>query len=103
MKTLYKSSVILMLTIASASVYAVDTATPVPAAKQPQDGKSDEQHLRGMQDHMLKMHELSNQILAEQDPTKKEQLKAQQRDMMKEHRMHMMGHRMDKMKHTMEE
>ena len=30
-----------------------------------------EQHIRSMQEHMLKMHDLSNQILTEQDPTKK--------------------------------
>lgn len=44
-----------------------------------------DQHLRGMQDHMLKMHDLSNQILAEKDATKKEQLKTQQLQLMKEH------------------
>ena len=42
-----------------------------------------DQHLRAMQEHMLKMHDLSNQILAETDPAKKEQLKNQQLQLMK--------------------
>jgi hypothetical protein len=42
-----------------------------------------EQHLRAMQEHMLMMHDLSNQILAEPDPAKKEQLKNQQLQLMK--------------------
>lgn len=49
-----------------------------------------EQHLRAQQDHMLKMHDLSNQILAEKDPAKKEQLKKQQLELMKTHRAKMM-------------
>lgn len=48
-----------------------------------------DQHLRGMQEHMLKMHDLSNQILAEKDVTKKEQLKTQQLQLMKEHHAEM--------------
>lgn len=54
-------------------------------------GGMDEQHLQGMQEHILKMHELSNQILAEKDPAKKEQLKQQQRDVMKAHHTEMMS------------
>ncbi|MDD5461668.1 MAG: hypothetical protein PHG00_08560 [Methylococcales bacterium] len=42
-----------------------------------------DQHLRAMQEHMLMMHDLSNQILAEPDPGKKEQLKNQQLQLMK--------------------
>ena len=42
-----------------------------------------DQHLRAMQEHMLMMHDLSNQILAEKDPAKKEQLKNQQLQLMK--------------------
>jgi hypothetical protein len=55
-----------------------------------------EQHLRSMQDHMLAMHDLSNQILAEKDAAKKEQLKNQQLQLMKAHRAQMMEHRMQK-------
>ena len=58
-------------------------------------GMTEEQkdkHLRSMQEHMLKMHDLSNQILAEKDSTKKEQLKTQQLQLMKAHHTEMMEH-----------
>ena len=42
-----------------------------------------DQHMRAMQEHMLMMHDLSNRILAETDPVKKEQLKNQQLQLMK--------------------
>lgn len=51
-----------------------------------------EQHLRAMQEHMLMMHELSDKIIAEKDPVKKQALKDQQLEMMKAHRAQMMGH-----------
>jgi hypothetical protein len=50
-----------------------------------------EKHLRGMQEHMLSMHDLSNQILAEKDPAKKEQLKKAQLELMKAHHAEMMA------------
>jgi hypothetical protein len=49
-----------------------------------------EQHLKMMQEHLLAMHDLSNQILAEKDAAKKELLKKQQLDLMKAHHAHMM-------------
>jgi hypothetical protein len=49
-----------------------------------------DQHLRSMQEHMLKMHDLSNQILAEKDAATKEGLKKQQLDLMKAHHTQMM-------------
>jgi hypothetical protein len=49
-----------------------------------------DKHLRSMQEHMLKMHDLSNQILAEKDAAKKEQLKEQQLQTMKAHHAEMM-------------
>ncbi|MDP2903600.1 MAG: hypothetical protein Q8N96_10910 [Methylovulum sp.] len=52
-----------------------------------------DQHARAIQEHQLQMHELSNKILAEQDPVKKEQLKNQQLVLMKAHHAKMMaGH-----------
>lgn len=70
-------------------------------------GMTDEQkteHLKGMQEHMLKMHDLSNQILAEKDPAKKEQLKTQQLELMKAHHEEMMEkHHQMKMDHNMKE
>jgi len=49
------------------------------------------QHLRKMQVHMLKMHDLSNQILAEQDPEKKQALKDKQIQLMQEHMQKMIA------------
>lgn len=51
-----------------------------------------EQHLKAIQEQSLLMHDLSNQILAEKDPAKKEQLKKQQRDLMKAYHAAMMQH-----------
>lgn len=65
-------------------------------------GMSEEQrneHLRAYQEHLLKMHDLSNQILAEKDPAKKEQLKSEQLELMKAHHDQMMQHRMQMMQH----
>ena len=65
------------------------------------DGMSEEQkdqHMRAMQEHMLMMHELSDKIIAEKDPQKKQALKDQQLEMMKAHRAQMMGH-LQKMRH----
>jgi hypothetical protein len=56
-----------------------------------------DQHLRSFQDHLLKMHDLSNQILSEKNPTKKEELKTKQRELMKAHQAQMMEHRMQQM------
>ena len=53
-----------------------------------------EQHLRTMQEHMLKMHELSNKILAETNPAKKEELKNEQLQLMKKYYGQMMERRM---------
>lgn len=60
-------------------------------------GMSEEQqneHLKAYQEHILKMHDFSNQILSEKDPVKKEQLKTKQLELMKEHHAQMMQHRM---------
>jgi hypothetical protein len=50
-----------------------------------------QQHFQAMQAHMLMMHDLSNKILAEQDPAKKEQLKNQQLEIMQAHHKKMMS------------
>jgi hypothetical protein len=57
-----------------------------------------DQHLRAKQEHLLKMHDLSNQILAEKDPAKKEQLKTQQLELMKADHAQRMAHHQGKMK-----
>jgi Spy/CpxP family protein refolding chaperone len=56
-----------------------------------------DQHMRMYQEHMLKMHDLSNRILAEPDEKKKEQLKNEQLELMKSHHAQMKTHRMEKM------
>ncbi|WP_374089842.1 hypothetical protein [Methylomicrobium lacus] len=56
-----------------------------------------DQHMRMYQEHMLKMHDLSNRILAEPDAKKKEQLKNEQFELMKAHQAQMMTHRMERM------
>jgi hypothetical protein len=56
-----------------------------------------DQHYRDMQEHILMMHDLSNQILAEKDPAKKEALKKQQLDLLKAHHAQMMEHHRNKM------
>jgi hypothetical protein len=50
-----------------------------------------DQYLHAMQDHLLEMHELSDRIIAEQDPVKKQVLKDQQFRMMKLHKVRMLG------------
>lgn len=54
------------------------------------DREREDRHLRTMQSHILQMHEMSTKIIAEQDPAKKEALKAQQLQMMKDYRAQMM-------------
>jgi hypothetical protein len=52
-----------------------------------------EQQLKDMQEHSLQIHDLSNKILAESDPQKRQALKDQQLELMKAHHMQMMsGH-----------
>ncbi|CAG1020536.1 hypothetical protein DOJK_00410 [Patescibacteria group bacterium] len=96
MKRFYQCLIIaFLLPISMASFAAEEPATPQHEAHaQPHKemGMMDEEHLKAMQEHILAMHDLSNQILAEKDPAKKEQLKQQQRDLMKSHHASMMGH-----------
>lgn len=56
-----------------------------------------DKHLRAHQENMLKLHDLSNRILAESDPKKKEQLKNEQLEMMKAHQAQKMSQRMERM------
>jgi hypothetical protein len=110
MKYGYQSFAAIYLFMAmTATSNAVDMPKPVP--QQPMKhmgmgmhhggmggmmaGMTEEQkdkHMRSMQEHMLKMHDLSNQILAEKDVAKKEQLKTQQLQLMKAHHAEMMQH-----------
>ncbi|WP_236994033.1 hypothetical protein [Candidatus Methylomicrobium oryzae] len=67
--------------------------------KGPKSKEELEQHMRMNQEHMLKMHDLSNRILSETDPKKKEQLKNEQLELMKAHHEQMMTKRMERKQH----
>lgn len=58
--------------------------------------------LRERQDHLLKMHDLSNKILSERDPSQKQKLKEEQLQLMKafelEHHRKMQHHMHEMMK-----
>ena len=94
----------IFLTIMATLVHAENAPKPEPIPMKGMGGmhhgmggmmamteEQKDQHMRSMQEHMLKMHELSNQILAEKDPAKKEQLKNEQLQLMKAHHAQMMG------------
>lgn len=99
MKNFYKSIAIALLLLPVSMVsFAADQEKPAEPQKAAEPMKHDmmmgnmtDEKLQSMQEHMLIMHDLSNQILAEKDPAKKEQLKKQQRDLMKAHHASMMG------------
>jgi hypothetical protein len=109
MKHLYKSTAVLLLLL---PISMMSSAADPKKADMPMKemgmhqgmgmgmGMTEEQkneHMRSMQEHMLIMHDLSNQILSEKDATKKEALKTQQLDLMKAHHAQMMEHRQQKM------
>jgi hypothetical protein len=115
MKHLYKATAALLLLLpVGMNSYAADpqkAEAPMPMKEMGMHqgmgmgmgmmgGMTEEQkneHMRAMQEHMLKMHDLSNQILSEKDPAKKESLKNQQLELMKAHHAQMMEHRQQKM------
>ena len=97
MKKLYQSvfALVLLLPLSMASL----AEPPMPPSMEIMGSMTEEQkdqHARAIQEHQLQMHDLSNKILAEQDPAKKEQLKNQQLSLMKAHHARMMAghHRM---------
>ncbi|MDO9425106.1 MAG: hypothetical protein Q7T40_13080 [Methylobacter sp.] len=109
MKHLYKSTAVLLLLlpISMMSSAADPKKTDMPMKEMGMhqgmgmmSGMTEEQkneHMRSMQEHMLQMHDLSNQILSEKDAAKKETLKNQQLELMKAHHAQMMEHRQQKM------
>lgn len=112
MKYLYKSAAVMLLLL---PISITGFAAEPQKAEEPMKGmgmhqgmgmgmmgmteEQKDQHLRSMQEHMLAMHDLSNQILAEKDPAKKEALKKQQLDLMKAHHAQMMEHRQKMQEH----
>ena len=111
MKHLYKSTAVLLLllpiSMMSSAAEPQKTDEPMKEMGMHQGmgmgmmgGMTEEQKtekMRSMQEHMLKMHDLSNQILTEKDAAKKEALKKQQLELMKAHHAQMMEHRQQRM------
>lgn len=67
-------------------------------------GMSDEekdQHMRQMQEEMLKMHDLMTRINASQDTAERERLKEEHLQLMKTHHANMMSHRRMRMEQRM--
>ena len=108
MKNLYKTTAALLLLLPlGTTCFAVEpqkVAEPMQPGMDMNQGmgmgaiggmtvEQKDQHMRAMQEHMLMMHDLSNQILAETDPAKKEQLKNQQLQLMKTHQEQRKTHR----------
>jgi hypothetical protein len=90
-------AIALLLLPLSMTCYAADQETSAEPMKHggmmgSMSEEQQEQHLIAIQEQSLMMHDLSNQILAEKDPAKKEQLKKQQRYLMKAHHAAMMQH-----------
>lgn len=103
MKTVYKAvalSVLLMpfALLVQAEEKTVEPPPPPPHEMQPGMGMHDDmpgmgmmgempslERLKEIQEHNLLMHDLSNKILAEKDPKKKQALKDQQLEVMKAH------------------
>lgn len=94
---------LLALLLLSISLTARSEAPQPPAAGGPDAGKGAppvldqakvDEHIRAEQENLLKMHDLSNKILAETDPQKQQALKDQQFEMMKARFQQMLAHRM---------
>jgi hypothetical protein len=107
MKHLYKSTAVLLLLLPmSMMTTAAEPKKPAEPMKEMgahegmeccQTEEQKTEHMRSMQEHMLTMHDLSNQILSEKDPAKKEELKNKQLELMKTYHAQMMQHRQQKM------
>jgi len=109
MKHLYKSTAVLLLLLPMSMMsIAADPKKSDDPLKEPDThqgmgmgmgmGQTEEQkteHMRAMQEHMLTMHDLSNQILSEKDPAK--ELKNKQLELMKTYHAQMKQHRQQKM------
>jgi len=93
------SKLIAILALVSFSLVCLAATEPVektPEMKMDHPmAKMDEskmmEHLKMRQDQMLKMHDLSNKILAETDPKKKQALKDEQLELIKVEHMQMMS------------
>ena len=96
MKILSKLIAILALVSLSQVCLAAEPVEKKPEMKMnPAMGAMNESmmmdHLKMKQEQMLKMHDLSNKILAETDPKKKQALKDEQLELIKAEHMQMMS------------
>lgn len=108
MRYFYQSiAAIILYTLFAVNGFAVEQAAQSPEKQAPMQkgmgkgkgmgpmgGMSPEQkdkRIRTMQEEMLKMHELTHQILAAKDPKERERLKEEHLALMKAHREKMMA------------
>ena len=96
MKILARLITILVLVCISQVSAAVEQTQSEPEMKM--DDSKMMTHLKMKQEQMLKIHDLSNKILAETDPMKKQALKDQQLELIKVEHMQMMSMHHSKMK-----
>jgi hypothetical protein len=96
MKILSKLITLIVLVFVSQVSSAVEQTQSRPEMKM--DESKMMSHLKMRQEQMLKMHDLSNKILAETDPKKKQALKDQQLELIKVEHMQMMSMHHSKMK-----
>ncbi|MCX7103743.1 MAG: hypothetical protein NTU70_00485 [Methylococcales bacterium] len=96
MKILARLITILVLVCISQVSAAVEQTQSEPEMKM--DESKMMTHLKMKQEQMLKIHDLSNKILAETDPMKKQALKDQQLELIKVEHMQMMSMHHSKMK-----
>ena len=96
MKILARLTNIFVLVCISQVSAAVEQTQSEPEMKM--DESKMMAHLKMKQEQMLKIHDLSNKILAETDPMKKQALKDQQLELIKVEHMQMMSMHHSKMK-----
>ncbi len=96
MKILARLTIIFVLVCISQVSAAVEQTQSEPEMKM--DESKMMAHLKMKQEQMLKIHDLSNKILAETDPMKKQALKDQQLELIKVEHMQMMSMHHSKMK-----
>ena len=96
MKILARLITIFVLVCISQVSAAVEQTQSEPEMKM--DESKMMTHLKMKQEQMLKIHDLSNKILAETDPMKKQALKDQQLELIKVEHMQMMSMHHSKMK-----
>lgn len=96
MKILARLTTIFVLVFISQVSAAVEQTQSEPEMKM--DESKMMAHLKMKQEQMLKIHDLSNKILAETDPMKKQALKDQQLELIKVEHMQMMSMHHSKMK-----